>query len=145
MTSLHFLSEFVKANEPNVVKKSQFKSCKGAKSMSPVEEGSGGSTATAASIVGAETDAMTALNTALKGVDALKAVITLMTDSAGSIVSATEDGKTAVKNHVTSTEVKQEIGKVAGDAAMQEIFKQISSVTDAVLEELDRRGYSSTV
>lgn len=91
-------------------------------------------------IVGVETDALTRLNAALKGVDALRDAIFLMEKAASNIISATEDGKTAIENHVTSSEVSEKIE----DVTIQAVTTNISLIANQVQTELAKRGYSST-
>ena len=88
-----------------------------------------------------DVDAVTALNTALGGVVVLREVISQMERAAVDIISATEDGKAAIADHVTSPDVSEKIE----DVTIQAVTTNISLIANQVQTELAKRGYSSTV
>jgi len=108
-------------------------------------------------VIGAETDALTALNAALEGVAALDTVIALMEQAADKIVAAKTEieeqknagireienatgvGKTELFSWVDNA--KKEITRHAGTTVVQAVQDNIQTIANAVLEEIARRGY----
>jgi hypothetical protein len=109
--------------------------------------------------LGLETDALTALNVALGGVQALGEAVRLMEQAAGKIVVAkadieakhitaiddigtiTQDAKKAIFGWAESA--KGDISKHASTAVVQAVQSNIHTIVRAVAEELERRGYTS--
>ena len=107
-------------------------------------------------IVGIETDALTALNAALGGVDALTAAITLMNHSANDIVAAGNEGKNIIFDYVEKTAkpaiyptyvqetVQPAIDRYAAEAISRAMkaFAQVQALLDPFLAAF-RQGGSS--
>ncbi len=107
-------------------------------------------------IVGPETDALTMLNAALHGVDALHDAISLMEQAAGKIVIAGDDGKRAIFEYVENTAkpkiyptyvqetVQPAIDRYAAEAVSRAMkaLAQLQALLDSFLASI-RQGGSS--
>jgi hypothetical protein len=107
--------------------------------------------------VGIETDALTALNAALGGVEALSQAVVHIQNAANQIdqakmdidakhIAAVEDigrvtGNAKVELFLWVDNAKKELTSHAGTAVVQAVRNNIQTIANAVVDEMNRRGY----